>query len=388
MRPILTPATTLACLGVAALLAAAPARAGAPVFHITPDTLSADMDGEWRANLVLENHGEWGLYPDSLAMDWVSADPDSGNRPRRGTRDLNSLVRLATPASAGEATGVGWTSPAEFDRGTLVFRIGAHDAQKTRYSLTATVRVLGSALSDAFPSELLKAGAQQVELVVVTPEEAQQPTPALLYVPPAGTDARSLLRWTLMFRSRGYTVGVVSPPGSGRSSGAWDQSGPASVAGVAAALDRLARVPGVDGKRMLLWGQGDGATTALLAGVRHPELAGIVALDASYDPWATYRALPDSAKAAFTRAAGRDSAAWRVRSPLAAAATIAAPVLVLQTLESGIASSAPAEAFAAVRNGRELYVEARMNGLEAAPFRRRDAMRVAVDFMQRRTRKP
>jgi fermentation-respiration switch protein FrsA (DUF1100 family) len=160
------------------------------------------------------------------------------------------------------------------------------------------------------------------------------------------------------------------------------------VAGVAAALDRLARVPGVDGKRMLLWGQGDGASTALLAGVRHPELAGIVAMDASYDPWATYRALPDSAKAAYTRAAGRDSAAWRVRSPLAAAATIAAPVLVLQTLESGIASSAPAEAFAAVRNGKELYVEARMNGLEAAPFRRRDAMRVAVDFMQRRTRKP
>jgi hypothetical protein len=388
MRPILTPATTLACLGLAAMLAAGPARAGAPVFRITPDTLRADMDGEWRANLVLENHGEWGLYPDSLSMDWLSADPDSGSAPRRGTRDLNTIVKLAAPASAGEATSIGWTAPAEFDRGTLVFHIGAHDVKQTRYTVSATVQVLGSAQSDAYPSELVKAGAQQVELVVVAAEQAQQPSAAMLYVPPSGTSARSLLRWTLAFHSRGYTVAVLSPPGSGRSSGTWDQSGPAAVAAVNAALDRLAHVPGVDAKRLLLWGQGDGATTALLAGVRHPALAGIVATDASYDPWATYRALPDSARSAYTRAAGRDSAAWRARSPLAVAATIGAPVLVLQTLESGIAGTAPAEAFAAVRTGKELYVEARLNGLEPTPFRRRDAMRVTLDFMQRRTRTP
>ena len=388
MRRTLLPATLFAWFGVAAMLAASSAHAAAPVFHVQPDTLRGDMGGEWHANLMLENHGEWGLYPDSLTMDWVNADPDSFAAPRRGTSELSALIKLANPAGVGDATGIGWTAPADFERGTLVFHIGAHDAQKTRYALSTTVRVLGSDLSDAHPSLLLKAGVQQVELVILTPEESAHPAPTILYVPPAGTAARSLLRWTLPYRSRGYTVALVSQPGSGRSSGVADQSGPASVGAVNVALDRLAHEPDVDAKRLLLWGQGDGATTALLAGVRHPGLAGIIAMDASYDPWATYRAQPDSARTAYVRAAGRDSAAWRARSPLAAAASIAAPVLVLQSLESGIATTAPAEAFAAVRNGKDLYVEARMNGLEPNPFRRRDALRVALDFMQRRTHKP
>ena len=388
MRRTLLPAALLAWLGVAAGLVASSARAGAPAFHVVPDTLRGDMDGSWRANLMLENHGEWGLYPDSLMLDWVNADPDSSSAPRRGTNDLSALIKLATPAGVGESTGIGWSAPADFERGTLVFHIGAHDAQKTRYALSATVRVLGGELSDAHPSLLLKAGGQQVELVIVKPEEAVQPAATILYVAPSGTAARSLLRWSLTYRSRGYNVAIVSQPGSGRSSGAPDQSGPASVAAVNAALDRLAHEPDVDVKRLVVWGQGDAATTALLAGVRHPELAGIIAMDASYDPWATYRAQPDSLRAAYTRAAGRDSAAWRARSPLAVSASIAAPVLVLQTIESGIASTAPAEAFAAARTGKDLYVEARMNGLEPNPFRRRDANRVALDFMQRRTRKP
>jgi pimeloyl-ACP methyl ester carboxylesterase len=358
------------------------------VFHVVPDTLRGDLNGEWQANLMLDNHGEFGLYPDSLSMDWVSTDPDSAGTPTHGTRDLSVLVKLASPASAGETTGISWTAPADFDSGTLVFHIGAHDAQKARFVLTATVRVLGSDLSDAHPSVILKAGAQQVELVVMAPEGAGLPGPTILYVPRAGTAARSLLRWSRPYRSRGYTIAIVGPPGAGRSSGAPDESGPASVGAVNAALERLAHEPGVDAKRVVVWGEGDGAGTALLAGVKHPELAGIVAMDASYDPWATYRAMPDSARAAYTRAAGRDSSAWRARSPLAAAGNIPAPVLVLQSLESGITTAAPAQAFAAVRSSKDLYVEARLNGLEPSPFRRRDALRVALDFIQRRTHTP
>ena len=196
------------------------------------------------------------------------------------------------------------------------------------------------------------------------------------------------MRWAMPYQSRGYTIAVVSQPGSGRTSGVADESGPASVAGVQAALERLEHEPGVDAKRLLLWGQSDGATTALLAGVRHPELAGIIAIDASYDPWATYRAMPDSVRTVYVRAAGRDSSAWRARSPLAAAATIGAPVLALQTFESGIINPAPAQAFAAASTAQQLYIEARLNGAEPQPFRRRDALRVAMDFLQRRSHKP
>ena len=266
--------------------------------------------------------------------------------------------------------------------------MSVHDAQKTRYVLTATARVVGSELGDAHPSLMLKAGAQQVELVMVAAPEEARPAPTLIYVPPAGTTARSLLRWAIPYQSRGYAVAIVSQPGSGRSSGTHDASGPASVAAVNAALERVAKEPGVDAKRLLLWGQSDGATTALLAGVRHPELAGIIAMDASYDPWATYRAMPDSVRTVYVRAAGRDSSAWRARSPLAVAATIGAPVLVLQSLESGITDTAPAQAFAAARTAQQLYIEARLNGVEPQPFRRRDALRVALDFMKRRSNKP
>src|SRR5439155_1149528 len=170
MRRSLLPAALLACtlaattfvgaVLVAMLLMVTCARAGEPVFRITPDTLRASAIGEWLASLSLENHGDWGLYPDSLSMDWVSTDPDS----------------------------------------------------------------------------------------------------------------RSLLRWAMPYQVRGYTVAIVSQPGSGRSSGLPDQSGPASVAAVSAALERLEHAPGVDALRVLVWGQDDGATTALLAGVRHPEV--------------------------------------------------------------------------------------------------------------------
>lgn len=361
------------------------ARAAESVFRVSPDTLRADEMGEWRANLSLENHGAWGLYPDSLFMDWESADPDSTRLPRRGTRDLHALIKLVPPAGAGDATGLGWSAPAEFERGTVVFRVMAHDAQKASHSFSATVRVAGSDLADANPSLLLKAAGQQVELVVMPADSSARPAPTVLYVPPAGTPARTLLRWAIPHRHRGYAVAIVSQPGSGRSSGMADQSGPASVAAVSAALDRLGHEPGVDAKRVVLWGQGDGGTTALLAAVRHPELAGVIAMDASYDPWASYRALPESARAAYARAAGRDSAAWSARSPLAVAARIGSPVLVLQSLESGITATAPAQAFAAARAGHQLYVEARLNGTEPNPFRHRDALRVALDFLARRS---
>ena len=230
MRRVLPRNAAHACARVAAsavvvLLVAARARAGAPVFKIVPDTLRASDMGEWRASLMLENHGEWGLYPDTLYMDWVSNDPDASDAPRRGTRDLNALVKLATPAAVGDATGVEWTSPSEFERGTLTFRITAHDAQKTRYSLSANATVVGSDLGDAHPSLMLKAGAQVAELVMVAADEAVRPAPVILYVPPSGIAARSLLHWAMPYHSRGYAVAIVSQPGSGRSGGAPDASG-------------------------------------------------------------------------------------------------------------------------------------------------------------------
>ena len=74
---------------------------------------------------------------------------------------------------------------------------------------------------------------------------------------------------------------------------------------------------------------------------------------------------------AFMKAAGAHAAEWKVRSPIAQATRIAAPVLVVQTDEAAVPDPAPAEEFAARRSDAKLFVESRLNGREAAPIRRR-----------------
>ena len=123
MRRFLLPAALLVCALAATLLVATIAGAASPVFRILPDTLRASELGEWQASLSIENHGEWGLYPDSLTMDWVNADPDSSSAARHGTRDLNPLIKLAPPAGTGESTGLQWSAPAEFERGSVTFHL-------------------------------------------------------------------------------------------------------------------------------------------------------------------------------------------------------------------------------------------------------------------------
>jgi len=83
--------------------------------------------------------------------------------------------------------------------------------------------------------------------------------------------------------------------------------------------------------------------------------------------------------------AGRDSAAWTARSPLAAAAKIAPPVLLVRSSE-GRDSTAAAQAFAEARAARQLYIETRLNGVEPRPVHRIDSQRVAIDFLRRRTK--
>ena len=158
------------------------------------------------------------------------------------------------------------------------------------------------------------------------------------------------------------------------------------MAAVEAALTQLAHEPGFAANRLVLWGTDGGASTALLAAARHPELVAVIAQNACYDPWAAYRALPAAEQAAYVLASGSDSAAWRARSPLAVATRITVPVLVLQTDEPGAPDAAAAQAFAESRADQKLFIEARISASEGHPFHKRDASRVAHDFLARRTR--
>ena len=378
MRMLLTFSLLLA--GASAALAAP------PVFRVEPDTIRADSVGTWHVSLVIENPAEWGLYVDSLRVEWRNLDEPEGSASRAGTLSLQGLVPVVAPAGAGEQTGMVWNAPADFERGSLRFRLQVHDAQKQVHRLEASVVVAGSDFYDLYPAAMLEAGTGRVEVVHMPAPEASRPAPGVVYVPSQGMSARIAMRWTRQLRNRGYSVTVVSLPGSGRSTGSADRAGPASVAAVEAALASVARRPDVDSKRLAIWGVGEGATAGLLAAAHQPQLLAVVAQDASYDAWATYRALDERGRADFVREAGRDSAAWRARSPLASATASGTPVLVLQTSES--ATPAAAAAFAAARLGKQLPVESRISNQEPRPIWRTDAARLGLDFLARRLRRP
>jgi dienelactone hydrolase len=321
-------------------------------------------------------------------MEWRSDDPDSTPGPRTGVQALMGLVAVIAPASAGESTGMQWTSPADFERGTIVFRLVTHDGQKNVYHSTARVTVAGNYLFDKYPRELLKSGRDVVDVVVMSADTSARPAPGLLYVPPAGVSARACMRQFVSLVSIGNTVAVVSLPGAGRSGGRADEAGPASVAAVDAAIARLAKDPSVDPKRIGIWGVEDGATTALLAAVKHPELQAVIAQDAAYDAWAAYRALPADARRKYVREAGSDSAGWRARSPLIVATKVPVPVLVLQTNEASAPDSASAQAFANARSDQQLFIESRIGRQGSRPFMSRDAVRVGQEFLRRRLHHP
>ena len=377
-------------------LVAATAHAEGPLrFEVTPDTIRADATGTWRASFRVHNSGPWGIYPDSMSLAWKKLDDEPSVAPREGVTSLSSLIHIIQPAGQGETTGLDWNAPADFERGTLAFTLSMHDAQKTPYKLERTIVVAGSDLYDRCPRAIVDvAGGRKVEVVHMRADTVEgEPTsgsvPGLLYVPPAGVPARQALRWASQYAMRGFAVSIVSQPGAGGSTGPSDRSGPASVAAVEAGLAQLAKQPGVDGKRLAIWGLGDGGSTALLAAVRHPELQGVVAQNAEYDPWRAFRALAAADQEAFLKAVGKDSTSWRARAPGLVAQRITAPVLVLHAAGMGEGSTAAAEAFVAARAAKNLTCESRIDGSTGAPpANRRDAGRVASDFLIRHLKRP
>ena len=385
-RPARAGALSLARALAGMLLIACLVRSGQAAefrFTVSPDTLRADSLGVWQLALRLENLGQAGLYPDSLALEWRSDAPIPGS-PMQGSQDLALFVRVLQPVGAGENTGCSMSIPAPMDRGRLTLRLRFLDAQKRATVARQEVVITGNELAERYPSQIGTVAGRAIELLHVPARPGGAPSPGLVVLPPAGVGARSLLRWALGMRDRGLAVTIVSPPGAGASAGPDDCSGEVSVTSASEALTRLAKSPDVDASRLLLWGEGSGATTALLAAARQKELAGVVALNATFDPWAAWRAMDAKARDAYVAAAGRDSAAWLARSPLAAAPAIAAPVLVLHTEAAGPADAAGA--FIEARAARKLSTESRVHARDGQSVRRTDSIRFATDFLMRRTR--
>lgn len=353
-------------------------------YTIQPDTLRADAEGMWRAQLVLENRGELGIMTDSLVMTLHNLDPDSSDAPRSGTRPLHALARVMAPVSAGETSSMDWSSPREFVRGELTLTLYVHDSRTPVIPLTARAVVIGSDLDEEAPSRIL--GKSGDEVITLYADTFTGPTPAVVWLTESGQAARSRLRSALALRARGWTTVIVSSPGWGLSNPASAPSSTGEVAALAVGIRSAMSDPRIDSERVVVWGVDRSAATALRAASHEPRLAGVIAINPDLGPTVhplpnrtskskPVRTLPDA------RNVDGDSA-----STLESANRIESPVLIIRTADSTNPDSLALQDFVTQRRAAGLSVEWRGFGEEPRPVHRRDAQRIAMDFVTRRSR--
>ncbi len=379
LRPLFVLAALL-------LLAAPVAAAENSALWAEADTVHADEDMNWTADLWIRNGVRVGLYPDSLFLDTEDLDAGNTRLPRHSTQSLAALVRTMQPLSAEDSAAFTYTAGTGPEHARLTFRLYLHDALGVQHAVSHTVFLDGGALTQAYPSSFVTAAnKRRVEIVAATPlNAAAAPAPGILWVHGDGAHARRQLRNIKQLIGHGYGVVAVSQPGFGQSEGPADLAGPATLGALEAGLAALKHLPGVDPKRIAVWGVGRGATAALLLGARHPELSAVVAQAASYDPWATYRAASPELKAAMVAEAGPDSAAWRARAPLMQVALLKCPVLVLHAEQDATAPAGAAHAFAAAMLRRHATLETRFVSGNGPLLNRTDQTRLTLDYLSRR----
>ncbi len=350
----------LAALALLAALAAggSPARAQAPnagcTLRVLADSSAANDQGQWPFDFELYNPGPYALSLDSLVM---RTTPLAGPRAGRATRARLYLQLQPDAVSAGMTQAYHVELLAQPVTSRLEFEVDGHTREVPRVALTAAATALGYDPLERYPSRVVTVSGRAVEIRLLAPDADASTGAGVLVLPDEGESPRAGLDTGRSLARLGYAVAVVSPPGSGRSQGPADLAGPASLAGAEAGLDSLARRPGVDPARLAAWGTGTGGTLALLLAERREDLKAVVVQSATVDPWAAYRALPPEGRRAFTAAAGRDSAGWRARSPLAGVARLHAPALLVHGGADAVSPPSSVRAFAAAAAAQKAAVD-------------------------------
>ncbi len=365
---------------------AAHADGAAPTFKADADTVRADEHDNVNIDFTVLNPTETGLYSDSLEV--VLLNQDSGVIPgARETRlPLPALARLFAPTGAGGEQHYSYSSRTAFEHGTLTFRFVAHDGHQQRHEFTSRVVLAGGVLGDTYPSSSIRVDGHAIEIVPVAVQGVTEGVPGVLIVHGDDANARRLLSAAVTFAEHGAQVMLVSQPGYGNSAGKRDWAGPATLAAIGAALDKLKTTPGVDPKKLFVYGQQRGATAALLLAAKRGDIAGVMVQSAEQDLWATYRAADAAHRSDImsdiVAQAGRDSAAWKARSPLLQAARIRAALCVVHTAEEDSMCIAAGRAFVEKLDKPGARVDAHLS-TRTRRVNRQDGMRFALDFLRR-----
>lgn len=369
--------TTLALLVL--LAPSARSQPGGVQFRAAVDTLRADENLTWILPLVIRNDGTRGLYVDSL---WLEAR-DGGGPVQRF--DFQPLIKGMRAISVGDSNELRLSAPASLERGRAQLRLSAHDGDGQR--LTAALEfAIAAGVLDAHVSRLTQVNGRAIEWVRVAAEPSAAPAtgaPGVVLVHGHGGSARAMLRMARSLSEQGMAVVCVSLPGYGASEGPPDFMGPASVRAVTLALDSLAASAGVDRRHLAIWGVSRGATVALLTAAQRPDVAAVVAQSGVYDLWSVHRAtLGTELGGNLLREAGRDSAAWKARSPLLSAVTAKASVLVVHGDHDEVAPVADARDFAARRRALGLPVREQVLAGQKHQLPRPAVNRAALAFLR------
>lgn len=280
--------------------------------------LEANDQFNWDLSLRLVNGLDVGIYSDSVTCVFEDLDPGETRAPRRRPLTVGALARILGSISAGDSASVEFAGVEQAEHSRLTFRAHVHTAAGRSYFASTTAEIAPGSTSRLYPSSSLESGGHRIEYVFIPAMRGTPPAPGLLLVHGHGSHARLLLPQAWELAGKGYAVMLVSQPGYGKSEGPADLMGPATVHAVGAALDRLKRTPGVDSTRLGVWGFSRGATAAALLAQQRDDIAAIVAQSGIYDLWATWRDTKvPGFRETIVREAGRDSAAWRARSPAA-----------------------------------------------------------------------
>lgn len=193
----------------------------------------------------------------------------------------------------------------------------------------------------AHPSDAKK----HVELYISRPPGKERLLPAVVIIHghqggarPGAGDIAGTGRLDQLAASGGFVAVAVSQPGYGKSDGPPDYCGPFTQQAVLAALRHVRTLPGVDPKRVALLGVSRGAVVAAMVAAADPDLAAVVLVVPVYDLGKTYARLRELEHTVeevrgiadnIAAEAGTTPAAFAARSPLAVAAKIRAPTLIL-----------------------------------------------------------
>ena len=181
---------------------------------------------------------------------------------------------------------------------------------------------------------------ERVEAIAVRPE-APGRHPGLLLIPGYQRTARDYLPLALRLARAGYACVAVSQRGFGRSTGAPDFVGPATMRAIDQGFSRLRAAGFVDSARVGVFGYSRGAIAASLLATRRPDIHAAVFGGGIYDMTSAYHEIESPViRDNMSRESGDTTAAFAERSSLGHMEQLRCPVLILH---GGRDANAPAE---------------------------------------------